>query len=453
MADPFRPAGRADDSHSRRSAFAYQALSAAAISIGFAWGITALWFDLKSLLISHVLVILVGLAGLQFTRMQQLRYGLVLLQLGYLCLTIYFGLFIDIPTAAAPRVSHYFLLLIALLGYIDYIRQKSALQLLIIAACALAFVVLASIQNPLGLVSPLPSEVLVIGAWFNATIATVLMAASVYVLQREFVLEKQMVRDLQTALRHGQLTLDYQPQVNAEGHVIGAEVLLRWNHPTEGAVSPVVFIPVAEEAGLMPELSHWVLRQSCRTLAEWRNHPHLAGLSLAVNVSATQFVQPLFEQELCDLLAQTKADPRQIKLELTESVAVASLDVVMAKMQALGRLGIRFSLDDFGTGYSSLNYLHNLPVHQIKIDRSFITEAQDDIRTGSLVRSIIGIGHDLGMVVLAEGVETRAQFEYLRSLGCQEFQGYYFGRPMSHADFVAMARQGDMTDERRASGA
>ncbi|QLF70528.1 EAL domain-containing protein [Peteryoungia desertarenae] len=425
----------------QRTVFIYGALSLAAVAMGLIWGAIFYAAGLWPILPGLSLVIAAGLIGLLVIQRKHLHQNrLLMLQLGYLALIVYFCLYIDIPTPSAPRISHQFLLVLGIAGYIDYIRQKSLAQVLILLACGISFVLFVALQNPLSVESPIPDEIRAIGIWFNAITVVLLIAICIYVLRREFVRDGQILRDLQIAMRRDQLTLAFQPQVNAKGRLIGAEVLMRWTHPTRGPISPAIFIALAEEGDLMPELGRWVLRKACETLAAWQIDPDLKQLDLAINVSARQFVQPDFVAQVSGIVRASGASPKRIKLELTESVALSSLELVKSRMQSLADLGIRFSLDDFGTGYSSLNYLRNLPVQEIKIDRSFTNEAREGSRSGSLIRSIIQIGHDLELVVLAEGVETHSQFEYLKGLGCQEFQGFYFGAALSHDEFTAKAR-------------
>ena len=190
----------------------------------------------------------------------------------------------------------------------------------------------------------------------------------------------------------------------------------------------------------MPVLGQWVLSQACGILGGWKADPALAPLTLAVNVSASQFTAEDFEAQVLGLVARHGADPARLKLELTESVLVSGLDRVARKMQTLRESGIRFALDDFGTGYSSLSYLQRLPVDEIKIDRSFVQDAPKGGNAASLVKSIVQIGLDLGHVMLAEGVETREQYSALLACGCTEFQGYYFGRPVPRDQFEQSVR-------------
>ena len=247
--------------------------------------------------------------------------------------------------------------------------------------------------------------------------------------------------ELHNGLRQAQFLLLYQPQVDSLGHITGAEALVRWRHPVHGMVSPAEFIPLAEESGLILPLGHWVMETALRQQARWRHEPHFARLSLAINVSARQFLQEDFVAQVLALLQSTGADPAQIKLELTESLLLDNVDNVIATMRALKAHGLGFSLDDFGTGYSSLSYLKRLPLDQIKIDQGFVRDVLLDPSDAAIARSIIGLAGSLGLDVIAEGVETTEHHQFLLSHGCRAFQGYLFGRPLALSEFERQVRQ------------
>jgi diguanylate cyclase (GGDEF)-like protein/PAS domain S-box-containing protein len=238
--------------------------------------------------------------------------------------------------------------------------------------------------------------------------------------------------DLRKGLRENQFSLAYQPQVfEKRGLVTGVEALLRWNHPTRGPVLPAEFIPVAEETGLILPLGLWVLETACTRLACWANDPITAHLSMAVNVSARQFNHPDFIEQVTSTLDRTKASPERLKLELTESLFLSNVEDTISKMMTLKALGISFSLDDFGTGYSSLSYLKRLPLDQLKIDQSFIRDVLTDPNDAAITRAIVALGQNLGLKIIAEGVETSGQQEFLAEHGCHAYQGYLYSRPLS----------------------
>lgn len=237
--------------------------------------------------------------------------------------------------------------------------------------------------------------------------------------------------DLRKGLRENQFTLAYQPQVfEKRGLVTGVEALLRWNHPTRGAVSPAEFIPVAEESGLILPLGLWVLETACTRLASWANDPLTAHLSMAVNVSARQFNHSDFIAQVTNTLANTGANPQLLKLELTESLFLNNVEDTISKMVTLKALGVTFSLDDFGTGYSSLTYLKRLPLDQLKIDQSFIRDVLTDPNDAAITRAIVALGQNLGLKIIAEGVETAGQQQFLAEHGCHAYQGYLYSRPL-----------------------
>ena len=245
----------------------------------------------------------------------------------------------------------------------------------------------------------------------------------------------ELVKDMRRGLAKAEFVLHYQIQVrvgssdNGLPATTGVEALVRWNNATRGMVSPAHFIPLAEETGLILPLGQWVLETACAQLVAWADNPQTAHWTMAVNVSASQFSQPDFVEHVEQALLKTGARPNLLKLELTESMLVSNVDSIIAKMNAIKARGVSFSLDDFGTGYSSLSYLKRLPLTQLKIDQSFVRDVLTDPHDAVIARTIVALGHNLGMKVIAEGVETEGQREFLSSIGCDAYQGYFFGRP------------------------
>jgi diguanylate cyclase (GGDEF)-like protein/PAS domain S-box-containing protein len=246
--------------------------------------------------------------------------------------------------------------------------------------------------------------------------------------------------DLRAAVEARNFVLHYQAQV-AGGQVTGAEVLVRWKHQKRGMVSPAEFIPLAEETGLILPLGHWVLETACTQLAAWAIQPAMAHFTLAVNVSALQFRQSDFVDRVLAVLGNTGANPRRLKLELTESMLVDSVQDIIEKMFALKAKGVGFSLDDFGTGYSSLSYLKRLPLDQLKIDQSFVRDIMVDTNDAAIAKTVVALAQSLGLGVIAEGVETEAQKDFLASSGCHAYQGYFFSRPLPVDGFEAFAQR------------
>jgi diguanylate cyclase (GGDEF)-like protein len=243
--------------------------------------------------------------------------------------------------------------------------------------------------------------------------------------------------DLRRALQNDEFELYYQPQVNSDGVVAGAEVLLRWSHPLRGKVSPQEFMPLAEEAGLIVDLGRWVLEAACKQLAEWAANPQMKILTLAVNVSIRQFFDAQFVGLVGKTLRRSGANPHCLKLEITESAMMEKPDEMIVKMAEIKAHGVGFSLDDFGTGYSSLSHLRHLPLDQLKIDQSFLRHALTDSKAASIVRTIIRLGRDLHLSVIAEGVETEAQCDFLKAEGCRLYQGFLFSPALQVSHFEA----------------
>ena len=246
---------------------------------------------------------------------------------------------------------------------------------------------------------------------------------------------------LREAVQREQFLVYYQAQVDSSGRVTGAEALLRWLHPERGLVSPAEFIPLVEATRLILPIGQWVLDTACERLAAWADQPALAHLTIAVNVSARQFHDEGFVDQVLAALARSGARPQRLKLELTESLLVDDVDQVIAKMSVLKAKGVDFSLDDFGTGYSSLSYLKRLPLDQLKIDQSFIRNILTDTNDAAIARMVVVLAESLGLAVIAEGVETEAQRDFLASQGCHAYQGYLFSRPLPVEGFEAFAQR------------
>lgn len=240
---------------------------------------------------------------------------------------------------------------------------------------------------------------------------------------------------LHQALARHEFRLFVQAQVNTDRQLIGAEILIRWLPPGAAMVAPDDFIPLAEETGLIVPIGLWVIDQACAHLRRWADEPEMRQLYLAVNVSARQFRQADFVEQVAAALERHRVNPKLLKLELTESLLLDNVDSVVTKMQALRALGVRFSLDDFGTGYASLSYLKRFPFEQLKVDRSFIRDIATDPDDAAIVRAIIAMGNTLRLSVVAEGVEANEQHDFLVEHGCTSFQGYLFGRPMPFDEF------------------
>jgi EAL domain-containing protein (putative c-di-GMP-specific phosphodiesterase class I) len=249
--------------------------------------------------------------------------------------------------------------------------------------------------------------------------------------------ERQSIeQSLRVALEREEFVLHYQPKIDlASGAVSGAEALIRWTHPTRSLVSPVQFIPIAEQSGLIVPIGRWVLREACLQMRTWLD----AGMTIqniAVNVSAVELRDEGFFDHVLDVLAATGLESQFLEIELTETVLMKHIESTAAVLQRLRERGVRVSLDDFGTGYSSLSYLHRFPIDSLKIDQSFVSQIRVESDGSAIVAAIIAMARSLKVRVIAEGVETSAQLAFLRGLSCDEAQGYYFSRPVAAAVFA-----------------
>ena len=250
--------------------------------------------------------------------------------------------------------------------------------------------------------------------------------------------------ELRRSIEHQELRVHYQPIISlATGTISGFEALVRWSHPTRGPIDPEEFVPIAEETGLIFPLGSWVLRESCRWMRSWQAHqPRALPMTISVNLSGRQLEQPNLVEQIDRTLRETGLDPRDLRLEVTESVAMKDAERATATLQKLRRLGIRVSLDDFGTGYSSLNYLYRLPIDILKIDRSFVSRIDGDGRDSEIVRIILMLAQQLRLEVVAEGIETPVQYEWLRGVECRYGQGYYFSRALDGESAMALLDSG-----------
>jgi len=248
-------------------------------------------------------------------------------------------------------------------------------------------------------------------------------------------------KELRHALERGELTLYFQPQVNSKGQILGAETLARWIHPEKGFISPATFIPIAEATGLILPIGEWVLRSACEYMKAWSDKGLFIN-HLAVNVSPRQFRQPNFIGQVQTILEQTGADPTMLGLELTEGMVIDNIVDTIQKMEGLKKLGIELSIDDFGTGYSSLAYLQKMPLDILKIDQSFVRDIETDSNDAAIVDTIISMANHLNLKVIAEGVETRVELDFLEGKGCPLYQGYLFSKPVPNDQFVELLKKG-----------
>lgn len=423
------------NTYSARLIIGYRIGSLAVFGLAAVWAVVFAALGWWALAAVDASLAVVGLLSWKLASMGRISAAVLVSQTTFLAFTALLCLVYDIPTAEVPRVTHLFLPVLALVGYINYRRQPSTTQAVLITLCIAAFILFSSSSYALPFAQPIPEEIRRFGSWGNAAFATLMAAGGIYVIQLELQRSGSLGRELQRALWKGEFELFYQPQVDRTGATRGAEALIRWKHPKRGYVPPIEFIPEAEQSSLAVDIGAWVLETACGTLLQWAKDPVTRNLTLSVNVSATQFMDETFVPSVLALLERTGIDPRRLTLELTEHVMVVNTEAVAGKMRALRSAGLVIALDDFGTGYSSLEYLHKLPLNQLKIDRSFVRAAAESPRSATLVRNIVGLARDLDMSVVAEGVETAEQFRLALGAGCTEFQGYLFSKPVPLAEF------------------
>lgn len=256
-------------------------------------------------------------------------------------------------------------------------------------------------------------------------------------MDRQSLEKLTLENELRRAIESGEFILHYQPQVEIEtGKILGVEALIRWQHPERGIISPAIFIPVAEENGLITLIDEWVMKEACRYIKKLHETGY-PELHVAVNISSRQFIQQDLVERVARVLAETNLEPRYLELEITESMTM-DVERSIQILRELKDLGVRISIDDFGTGYSSLNYLKKFPIHKLKIDRSFVHDIMEDPSDASIVSTIISMAHHLNMRVIAEGVETADQLRYLKRNECNEIQGYLFSPPLSGDDLIKL---------------
>jgi EAL domain-containing protein (putative c-di-GMP-specific phosphodiesterase class I) len=381
----------------------------------------------------------VGVGGL--THLKHTRWAFVLLGTSMFVLVVALSLWVDVPSAQAPRSVHHYLLVMAAASLLFLRDDQPRVRFGVVGILFLTFVLLASTNFGLDASYVMPDSVRVPGTWVNNVFAALGLFVLIRIILSEVADQSVMEVDLRKGLDRGEFFLVYQPQVTSQGHVYGAEALLRWRHPKLGLVRPDEFILMAEKTGLILPLGSWVLNAACVQLFDWSTRPGMQALTLSVNVSAQQLQQPDFVLQVQTVLARTRVPPHLLKLELTESSLAQNMEDIIVKMTSIKALGVGFSLDDFGTGYSSLSYLKRLPLDQIKIDQSFVRDVLTDVHDASIVRMVIGLGKTLGFHVIAEGVETTAQRDFMIENECNLFQGYLFGKPVTPERFAGYVLQ------------
>ena len=399
--------------------------------------VKGLWFVVPL----DLAMVATGAASLVMSRRGQLRNASLLL-LGNLFVFISaICMFLDVPSPAVPRATHHFFLSLGASAYLLFRAERPLLRHGVALVFFAAFAVFASCDAAIVTPYVLPDDMRAVGTWANNILSVLTLYLVLHVMQADVVARNELEDELRTALDEQQLLLHYQPQMGADGQVTGAEALVRWVHPQRGMVSPGEFIPLAEQTGLILPLGAWVMREACALLQRWSQDPRMASLTLSVNVSAQQMRQPDAVARLDAILDRQGIDPTRLKIELTESMLVSDIEDIITKMTAMKARGVGFSLDDFGTGFSSLSYLKRLPLDQLKIDQSFVRDVLTDPNDAAIARTVVSLGQSLGLNVIAEGVETEGQKEFLAGIGCEAYQGYLFSRPLPIDAFEAFVRE------------
>lgn len=425
--------------HARRVFLMLRIASGVLMTMGMVWAITFTlrgdWFIVSM----DIVMLAVGALVWVMAGRQQIRGAFYTMFITIFAVVTTISLLQDVPNLAAPRTTHHFLLVLAV-SVLLFLRDESPwLRHGLALLCMATYIVLGSTQFGIVTSYVVPDSVRIGGSWVNTGVAILTLYGLIHVMVNDFSVVSEPERDLRRGLLRGEFFLVYQPQVTSEGRLVGAEALLRWQHPQRGLVSPAEFIPLAEQTGLIVPLGLLALETACHQLVRWGMQPALASVSLSVNVSAQQFRQPDFVSQVRETLQRTGVPSRALKLELTESLLVHDMEDIVQKMGQLRDLGLGFSLDDFGTGYSSLNYLKRLPLDQLKIDQSFVRDVLTDPNDAAIARTVISLGKSMGFAVIAEGVETEGQRGFLMENDCHIFQGYLFSKPVPAPLFLEFA--------------
>jgi len=405
------------------------------ICVNIPWGIYNMINEQWGLLVIRLIMLAAGIISFILVRKDKIISTFIILATLLYVVFCILSIIYDVPTADMPRTVHIFFLLIGIGCFIGFKDEDYVLSYGFPLVCFVTYAFFAT--SRWGIVTPyaINGHERVFGAWANNAIALSLIYIIFHVMQSNAAKSNALEIELGKAISHNELTLYYQPQSDESGQIIGAEALIRWHHPTKGMIPPDSFIPLAEKIGLIRPLGHWVLGTACAQLVRWSQQSETAQLSLSINVSAQEFKQDDYVAQVLSVLERSGACPSLLKIELTESMLVNDVNDIISKMTALKAAGIRVSLDDFGTGYSSLTYLKKLPLDQLKIDQSFVREMLSSSQDEAIVRTVVSLAQHMELDVIAEGVETDEQRQFLRSIGCFSIQGYLLSRPLRIEDF------------------
>jgi EAL domain-containing protein (putative c-di-GMP-specific phosphodiesterase class I) len=435
--------GTGDGLEARRNQRALRLLFATGaimLALGLGWSVVFFSQGAGLVALTEVALALLGIAVISAARLCHVRLASWMAFLGLFAFVCLFSARLDVHTGDIPRTTHLFLLVLAGAAHHVFRSERPWLRYGCVCLFLGAFVVFAAMPEGVPARYAIPDELRRVGIWFNLLTVVACLLVVMHLQESDSAAHRALHRSLRDALAARRFVLFYQPQIDASGRIVGAEALLRWHDPRRGLVPPAEFVQAAEDTGFILPLGQWVLAEACRQLQVWECDPRLRDVRLSVNVSGLQLRQPDFAAQVLDILARTDVAPDRLALELTESVLVHDVAEAAASMRALGAAGVRLSLDDFGTGYASLSSLRRLPFSELKIDRAFVAEVVRDAHAASITRNLLQLGIDLGLDVIAEGIEDAAQFAFLQGQGCRLFQGYLFGRPMPVAAFETLVR-------------
>lgn len=405
------------------------------VAVDIPWGIYNIINEQWLQLVIRFILIAAGVVSFFLVRQGKVLSTFAVLAVSSFIVFCILSIILDVPTASTPRTVHIFFLLIGIGCFIGFKDEHYVLSYGFPLVCFVAYGFFAS--SMWGIVTPYaisPNE-RVFGAWANNVIALSLIYVLFHLMQTNAKKANAIEVELRKALAHNQFVLYYQPQADEGGQIVGSEALIRWIHPIEGIISPDEFIPLAEQIGIIRPLGHWVLGTACAQLVKWSQKAETAHLSLSINVSAQEFKQVDYVAQVLSVLERSGANPKLLKLELTESMLVNDVEDIITKMTALKAAGVSISLDDFGTGYSSLSYLKKLPIDQLKVDQSFVREMLSSPQDEAIVRTVVSLAQNMELDVIAEGVETEEQRQFLRSIGCFTIQGYLLSHPLRIREF------------------
>ncbi|MDF3983276.1 EAL domain-containing protein [Luteibacter sp. PPL201] len=400
------------------------------VLIGLGWGAAFIYFDRAVLVGLHACLVAFGMTVACLAYRRRLDAAALLAGMFLPLFITACCLFDNVPNGV-HRATHVHFLAVALGGYFVFRRGSIYMKYVMPATCLVAFAVFS--HTSIGFHDPawvIPASAAEIGVWTNTLTAIAELVFIVVIMHADLSVRRMMDIEMRKAIANGHFMLHYQPQIDEAGNVVGAEALIRWRHAKMGEIPPVKFIPLAEETGLIVPIGNWIMRAACAQLAQWDARPETRRLSMAVNISASQFRQPDFVQNMYDIVRVSGVNPSKLKLELTESMFVDDVGATVAKMSALKNMGLAWSLDDFGTGYSSLSVLNSFPLSQIKIDKSFVQGMLNNAANMAVTEAIIELAEKLNLQVVAEGVETVEQLNRLRQAGCRIYQGYLFSPPL-----------------------